>query len=127
MVRKVSIISRYPALRDEIENQVKAAPELARLGPLSARDLSDDAELALHNLKFTELGSRTHEQLEKELAEILKTERAMEDGFIAARAMSSRPASRAGGFEYYGVNGKHRALKNIIKDFGIEVRRGACP
>jgi hypothetical protein len=32
VVRKVSIISRYPALRDEIENQVKAAPELARLG-----------------------------------------------------------------------------------------------
>ena len=38
VVRKVSIISRYPPLRDKIENQVKAAPELERfMGPLSAR------------------------------------------------------------------------------------------
>ena len=128
VVRKISIISRYPQLSDKIEHRVKAAPELERfMGPLSARDLSYETELALHNLKFTELGSRTPEQLENELAEILKTERAMEDEFAAAHAMSDGSASRVGGFENYGVNGKHRALKNIIKDFGIEVRRGACP
>ena len=123
VVRKISIISRYPALRGKIENQVKAAPVLERfMGSLSARDLSDDTELALHNLKFAELGSLTPKQLEKELSEILKTEKVMEDEFAAAHAMSAGSAPRAGGFEHYGVNGRHRAFKNIIRDFGIELR-----
>jgi len=125
VVRKVSIISLYPLLRDKIENQLKTAPELERfVGPLSALDLNYDTELALHNLKLTELRSLANEQLEKELVEILKTEKAMDDEFIAARAKLSGSESQIGGFEYYGVNGKHYAFKNIIKNFGIAVRGG---
>jgi hypothetical protein len=118
VVRKLSMLSRRPLLRDKIEKQLKAAPELARfVGPLSALDV--DTELALHNLKLTELRSLTKEQLETELAGILKTEKAMEDEFVAARVMSSQPESQTGRFEYYGVNGKHSAFKAIIGNFGI--------
>jgi hypothetical protein len=118
VVRKVSIMSRHPLLGDKIADQLKAAPELERfVGPLSALDASGDTELALHNLKLTELRSLTHEQLETELAEILKTEKAMEDDFIAVRASVS--GSQSGSFEYYGVNGKHDAFKTIIRSFGI--------
>lgn len=125
VVRKVSIISPYPLLRDKIENHLKTAPELGRyLGPLSDLDLNYDTELALHNLKLTELRSLTNEQLEKELAEILKTEKAIDDEFIAARALSGSEA-QTGGFEYYGVNGKHHAFKKIIRDFGIAAGGGA--
>lgn len=123
VIRKVSILSRYPHLRNKIENQLKTAPALERfVGPLSALDVNYDAELALHNLKLTELRSLTNEQLEKELAEILETEKAMDDEFVAARAKLSGSESQIGGFEYYGVNGKHDAFKNIIENFGIEVR-----
>ena len=75
-------------------------------------------ELALHNLKLTELRSLTNEQLETELAGILKTEKAMDDEFIAARANVSGSESQTGGFEYYGVNGRHdRDSRTIIKEF----------
>ena len=41
VVRKVSMMSRHPLLRDKIENRLKAAPELERfVGPLSALDAS---------------------------------------------------------------------------------------
>lgn len=119
-VRKISVVSRHPPVRDKIEKQLKAAPELERfLGPLSAFDLNDDAELALHNLKFTELRSLTSEQLKKELAKILKAEKAIDGEFMAARAKSSD--SQIGDLEYYGANGRHDAFGNIIRNFGIEV------
>jgi hypothetical protein len=120
VVRKLSIMSRHPLLRDKIANQMKAAPELERfVGTLPALDANDDTELALHNLKLTELRSLTKEQLETELADILKTENAMEDDFTAFCATSSGPESRIGGFEYYGMNGRHDAFKTIVRSFRI--------
>ena len=118
VVRKLSVMSRHPLLRDKIANWLKAAPQLERLvGPLPALHASD--ELALHNLKLTELRSLTPEQLETELADILKTEKAMEDDFIAVGASVSGSASQSRGFEYYAVNGKHDAFKTIIRSFDI--------
>ena len=126
VVRKLSVMSRHPLLRDKIANRLKAAPQLERfVGSLPALDAGNDTELALHNLKLTELRSLTHEQLETELAEILKTEKAMEDDFTAAHATLSAPESWIGGFEYYGMNGRHFGFRNIIRSFGIEVRGGA--
>jgi hypothetical protein len=126
VIRKLSILSLDRLRRNKIENLLKTA-ELDRfVGPLSARDLDHDTELELHNLKLTELRSLTREQLEKELVDILKTEKAVDDEFIAASARSSGPPSRRGGFESYGVNGTHEAFRNIIKTFGIEVGGGTA-
>ena len=112
------MMSRLPPLRDKIENHLKADPELERfVGPLSSLDVND--ELALHNLKLTELRSLTNEQLEKELAGILKTEKAMDDDVTAARASLCGPELQIGSFEFDGVNGRHEAFKTIIRSFGI--------
>lgn len=119
VVRKLSIMSRHPPLRDKIADRLKAAPELERfVGPLSAID-ANNTELALHNLKLTELRSLTPEQLETELAGILKIEKAMEGDVTAARDKLSGSEAPVGGFEYYGVNGRHDGFRNIIKSFGI--------
>ena len=118
VVRKLSVLSQHPPLRGKIENQMKSAPELERfVGALSALDAND--ELALHSLKLTELRSLTNERLEEELANILKIEKAMDDDFVAARENVSGSDTQIGGFEYYGVNGRHEAFKTIIRDFGI--------
>lgn len=128
VVRKLSIISGNAPLRDEAEELLKAAPSLQRfLGPLPILGANEDTELALHNLKFAELRSLVKEQLEKELAEFLKTERAMDDAFILAWAKSSGSGSRIGGLENYGVNGRHHSFGKIIKSFGIEVSGGLAP
>lgn len=123
VMRKLSMLSRDRARRDRIENWLKVDPELERLAePLLVSGFDRETELALHNLKFTELRSLTQVQLQKELDGILKTEEAM-DGELAGpdRPLpgSQRPI---GDFEYYGVNGQHDAFERIIRSFGIELK-----
>jgi hypothetical protein len=60
------------------------------------------------------------EQLSAHLAELLKIEARIESDFWAARSKLPDSEKQIGGFESYGVGGKHYAFKNMLIECGLE-------
>jgi len=67
------------------------------------------------------------DKCQKLLRESLKIEAAIEEGFRGAYKVLSNSEHQICGFEYYGIGGKHYAFKNILHNFGVELREDLNP
>jgi hypothetical protein len=120
VARKILIISTYPKLRERLEQELKLAPEMTRFVlPPTALDLSYGDEAAFHGLWFEKIKLLQRTRLEQLLDAFLRIEASIEVDFSAARSRLRGGERQIGGFEYYGLNGKHYAFKNIMKNLKI--------
>jgi hypothetical protein len=121
VTRKILVISAYPNLRKRLQHDLTVAPELTRfILPPTALDLSYASELLFHGMWFEHIKALPGTELEKLLDTFLKMERAIEEDFKVARSKLSGSETQLAGFEYYGLNGKHYAFKNIMHNLKID-------
>jgi hypothetical protein len=126
LARKISILSLYPPLRQRLQEAMATAPELIRfVRPPTALDLMYPVEILQNRQMFERIRTLSDAQLGDQLTELLKTEAGIEDNFRTARAKLSGSESQIGGFETYGVGGKHYAFKNMLIECGLEPRSDA--
>jgi hypothetical protein len=123
LIRKSSIVYLYPALRPMIADRLQFAPELVRyIDPPTVLSLSYNAELENHRRTFESLKSLPEVDLQQLLDRLLMAESGIEEGFSVARKELSDSERQIGGFEYYGVGGKHYAFRNIMRNLGVGPR-----
>lgn len=121
LTRKISVISFYPPLRQRLQQDLATAPELIRfVRPPTALDRMYPLELLHNRAMFERIKVVSDAQLQDCLTELLKIEIAIEEDFRTARAKLPDLERELGGFEGYGVGGKHYAFKNILINCGIE-------
>jgi hypothetical protein len=97
------------------------APELIRfVRPPTALDLIYPFEIAENRRIFQHIRVIPEPLLQQLLAELLEGEVRIEQDFRTARAKLSHSESQVGGFETYGIGGKHYAFKNILIECGLE-------
>jgi hypothetical protein len=120
--RKMMILSEYPALRKRLRKELESVPEMVRfVRPPTALDLSFASEVAFHALFFERIKQLDEAQLRHLLDSFLKAEGSIEEDFKAARSrLIGGEVQHGGAFEDYGINGKHYAFKNIMKNLKIE-------
>jgi hypothetical protein len=119
VIRKLSAISRDPARRARLEQWLMAAPAPGALLPPAA---DRDAELALHNLKFTELKSLTDGELQAQLDTFLKIENAIDGEFATAGGGVSVAETQGASIDSYGLSGRHAVFRAIITSFSIALK-----
>jgi hypothetical protein len=73
-----------------------------------------------HCVWFEKIKVLSVAELEKLLEALLKMEQAIEEDFKEARSRLSGSETQLGGFEYYGLNGKHWAVRNIMHNLKID-------
>jgi hypothetical protein len=121
LTRKISVLSLYPPLRQRLKRELATAPEMIRfVRPPTALDLMYPVELSQNREMFEKITALTDVQLRDYLTELLKAEARIEADFRTARANLSVSERQYGGFETYGVGGKHYAFKNILIECGLE-------
>jgi hypothetical protein len=76
-------------------------------------------ELEQNRRIFVEIRSWSDERLRATLAELLKTEQKIETDFQTASSKLSDAERQMGGFEGYGLGGKHYAFKTMPPNLGI--------
>jgi hypothetical protein len=120
VTRKISVLNLYPPLRKRLQQELNAACELARfVNPPTAFSMLYPIELAQNRRMFAEIKCWSNEQLRAKLAELLSVEKKLEADFVAARSKLSDAEREIGGFESYGVGGRHYAFKTIPINLGI--------
>lgn len=123
LLRKVTILALYPPLRAMIADKLQFAPELVRyVQPPTALSLSYVGELEFHWRTFEKLRSLSGSELKSLLDGLLKAEAAVEEEFKTARSKLSNSEAQICGFEFYGMDGKHYAFRNILRNLGVEPR-----
>jgi hypothetical protein len=121
MVRKVAVLSVYPQLREKIRQQLQSAPELVRLvHPPTAFGLTYGIELDLHRRSFEQLKLLSEDQLKERLQDLLAAESAIESDYRESRSKLTGWETQIGGFEGYGLGGKHYAFRTFMHELGIE-------
>jgi hypothetical protein len=121
LTRKISVLSLYPPLRQRLQQQLATAPELIRfVSPPTALGVMYPVELLHNRQMFKKIKVLTEAQLRDQLTELLKTEAAIEENFWTARANLPDSERQSGGFEGYGVGGKHYAFRNMLIECGLE-------
>lgn len=104
-----------------------SAPELIRfVRPPTALDLMYPIEILHNQQMFERISVMSESQLRTVLPELLKTEARVEENFRTARAQLSNFEKQIGGFEGYGIDGKHYAFKNILIECGIEPKNASA-
>jgi hypothetical protein len=121
VIRKTAVVAVYPQVTERITKALESSPEVVRfVQPPTAIDMSYPVEVALHHGAFEKLKALSRDQLEELLKGFLAAEASSEKEFTEARSRLADSERWIGGFEYYGVDGRHYAFKNILKHFGIE-------
>jgi hypothetical protein len=120
--RKMLILAAYPALRERLRKELETVPEMVRfVRPPTALDRSYASEVAFHALLFENIRLLPRAQLERLLGALLKAEGTIGEDFKGARKTLAGGETQVGSaFEYYGLNGKHYAFKNVMKNLKIE-------
>jgi hypothetical protein len=123
LTRKISVISLYSPLRQRLQQELATAPEMIRfVRPPTPLSLVYPFEIAQNRETFDKIRVLSELQLQDQLTELLKIEAAIEEDFRKARANLPGPEREIGGFDTYGVGGKHYAFKNILINCGLEPR-----
>jgi len=123
LTRKISVLSLYQPLRERLQQDLARVPELIRfVRPPTALDVMYPFELSQNHQMFEKIKVLTNAQLQDRLTELLKTEARIEEDFQTARANLPGSEHEIGGFETYGIGGKHYAFKNILINCGLEPR-----
>lgn len=123
LLRKATVVSLYPALREIIRKKLQFAPELTRfVRPPTAFDLSYASELEFHWNTFQKLKTLSVSELRQVLDGLLSAEASIEEDFKKACSKLSDGERQIGGFEHYGVDGKHYAFRNIMHNLNVERR-----
>jgi hypothetical protein len=126
LTRKISVLSFYQPLRQRLQQELATAPELIRfVRPPTAFDLMYPVEILQNRQMFERIRVLPEAQLRDQLTALLKTEAGIESDFRTARANLPGSERQIGGFETYGVGGKHYAFKNILIECGIEAKTDA--
>jgi hypothetical protein len=121
LTRKISVVSPYPPLRQRLASELATAPELIRfVRPPTPLDVMYPVEILQNRQMLERIRLMPEDELRNMLTELLKTETSIEADFRTARAQLSHSESQIGGFEGYGVGGKHYAFKNILIECGLE-------
>jgi hypothetical protein len=126
LTRKISILSLYPPLQLRLQQELATAPEIIRfVRPPTALDLMYPVEILRNRQMFERIRMLPEALLRDQLTELLKTKAGIESDFRTARANLSGSEQQIGGFESYGVGGKHYAFKNILIECGIDPKTDA--
>lgn len=121
LTRKISVVSLYPPLRKRLASELSTAPELIRfVRPPTPLDVMYPVEILQNRQMFERISVMEESELRATLTELLKTEAGIEEDFRTARAQLTSFENQIGGFEGYGVGGKHYAFKNILIECGLE-------
>jgi hypothetical protein len=121
VMRKISVVSLYPPLRQRLASELATAPELIRfVRPPTPLDVMYPVEILQNRQMLERIRLMPEDELRNMLTELLKTETAIEAEFRTARAQLSYSESQIASFEGYGVGGKHYAFKNILIECGLE-------
>ena len=120
VTRKISVLNLYPPLRERLRGELKTASELARfVHPPTAFSSMYPLELAQNRRMFAEILMWTDERRQTTLKELLLVEQKIESDFQTARSNLPNDEIQIGGFESYGVGGKHYAFRNIPINLGV--------
>lgn len=121
VVRKTNIVNHYPELRTALQEQLATAPELVRyVRPPSSLDVTYPIELAMHRVTFAALLLLKDVTLANIVSSGTRYEESVAEAFSEARSKLKVNEATIGGFEFYGVGGKHWSFKNILRHFRIE-------
>lgn len=123
ITRKISVLSFYPPLKQKLAKELESAPEIIRfVRPPTALDAMYPVELLQNQQMFEKIKRLSDAQLEAWLADLLKTERSIEQDYREARSKLSGAETQMSGFESYGMGGKPYAFRNILVHFGLDVQ-----
>lgn len=118
--RKGLIANIYPRLRDKITASLTTAPEVIRFAlPPTAFMSTIGAELATHERIFEQLKSLAPDALLRSLPVLAKVEEDLDPEFRKARDILPNSEKQIGGFETYGVGGKHWRFAGLLRELGI--------
>jgi hypothetical protein len=121
LTRKVAVLSVYPALRQQIQQALTAAPELIRfVHTPTALNRTYPFEILYNRHMFAMIKDLTEEQLKVWLMNLLESEAKLEDDFRTARSNLPQSEHQLGGFETYGVGGKHYMFKTLLIELNID-------
>jgi hypothetical protein len=120
VMRKITVVNIYPPLRQRLQQELATAPELTRfVGPPSAFSMMFDLEIHENRQWLATLRGFTEDRLKQELARMLEVEQKVDPDFQSVRPNLPMAERQIGGFEGYGLGGKHYFFKNTLAERGI--------
>ena len=121
VVRKTLVIDHYPQLRERISRQMGSMPELARfVCPPTALSETYLFELESSRRAFPDIKDKPDDWLGRELEALQAYEATIEEAFRTARSRLTDSEKDLGGFEQYGLGGKHYAFLGMLKNCCLE-------
>jgi len=122
VTRKLCVLNVHAPLRERLQQELKTTSELVRfVNPPTAFSMLYPAELAQNRRMFAEIRRWSDNQLRTQLAELLQIEEKIDGDFQAARAALTDSEWQIGGFEGYGLGGKHYGFKAMPPNLGISL------
>jgi len=119
-VRKCAISKTYPEIRVKIDRQLASAPEIERYVHVpTALSATYGEEVMLHQRMFQIFKKLPVATLEELLVSVNAHEAEIEIEFKKAHASLTAMEKHIGGFEWYGLEGKHYAFKNMMENYKI--------
>jgi hypothetical protein len=116
ILRKLLIINVYPSFREEIKAYLENVPELIKfVHTPSPLEETFFYEILSHSLSFHHLLTLDFQQLENLKIKLDKVESEIETYFQLAQQSMTIDDMVVGGFEYYGLDGKHSTFRNIME------------
>lgn len=116
ILRKLLIIKVYPLFREEIKAYLEDVPERIKFvhTPSPLKETFYD-EILSHHLSFHHLLTLDFQKLENLKKKLDKVESEIETDFQLAQQSMTIDDMLVGGFEYYGLDGKHSTFRNIME------------
>jgi len=116
ITRKLLIIKAYPSFREEIKAYLENVPELIKfVHTPSALKETYFEEILFNSVHFRQLLTFDSKKLENLRRELEKVESQIETHFQLARQSMTIDEIQHGGFEFYGLDRKHSAFRNIME------------
>jgi len=123
LTRKISILSLYPPLRQQLQQQLATAPELIRfVRPPTVASQLYLFELTKNHQMFENIKGMTDAQLQGQLTALLAKESRIEADFRNARANLPDAEISMDNFDLYGMGGKNPGFRNILVTCNLEPR-----
>ena len=122
LTRKFFVISLYPELRARIQDEMATAPELERfVAPPNAFSRTLHVELDAHAQLFARITTASEEELRKMLQHFESREVQLDPHFSEARSRLQETEIQTGGFEGYGLGGRHFYFGGLFRSMFPDV------
>jgi hypothetical protein len=116
ITRKLLIIKAYPSFREEIKAYLENVAELIKFVHMpTALKKAFFEEILFNSMVLSQLLTLDSQKLENLRRKLEKVESQIETDFQLARQSMTMDEIQHGGFEYYGLDRKHFAFRNIME------------